>query len=259
MTNYKFTFKVSGKWPKINRTAGKLTLDGRECEFEMPKDSNILILNGVRGNDADVGYIEARRIGQMFLDVLSASHGISLKLLGGFEYESVGGKEKGIKVLVDAILVETPKTIPDKLALSSNWRSASYFRYAEQAEDTFDRYRNYYLALERVGKWYRNVHGINGSDGSVISDTAGAILSDTNRVKEVLADVQKKLGILSSGSLTNDLVDIVYKRNRLALMHSGDPADRQPFDDHNEREVRIALGLVREVSRQYVQYEIRSR
>jgi hypothetical protein len=146
----------------------------------------------------------------------------------------------------------TKVDVPDGFSLSTERRAAAFVRRGDSSNDPFDRFRNYYLAVDAVGKSLRS--GVK--DSAVILETLAAVTQPA-----VVLELATKLRFVlqesspSSPDPVEALNEALYRFFRYALMHSGSAADFTPFNPKDELWVRKVLPIMRGVAWQYVKYE----
>jgi hypothetical protein len=175
----------------------------------------------------------------------------------GYKYENLEDpRERGQVIVADpGVAYPSAPELPDGFSIDREFRGAAYMRRGDSSSDPFERFRNFYLAVDAVGKSFR----AGGKDSTVILDTIERVATPA-----VLLDLDKhiraavKCSTSTSASSAETLNDELYKGFRCALMHSGSSSDFTPFDPNDEALVFPVLKIMRGVAWQYVKYEKRS-
>ena len=149
-------------------------------------------------------------------------------------------------------------TLPNRLDLSTDWRGAAFIRRGDLTPDPFDRFRNYYLAADCIGK---AALARPTKDGLVIAESLSIVATQNVIVSlhRSLENLKVPTNVTMTGEPMHDINAVLYKGFRCALMHSGGAGDFTPFNVDDEETVRSALRLMRGVAWQYVKYHERRR
>src|SRR5262245_5274704 len=96
--------------------------------------------------------------------------------------------------------------LPDGFSISTELRAAAFLRRGDSSTDPFDRFRNYYLAVDAVGKTLR----ATGKDSTRIRDTIARVASS-----DVILELDSRLRttLSSSSSPTANPVEAAQALN----------------------------------------------
>jgi hypothetical protein len=131
--------------------------------------------------------------------------------------------------------------------------AASYYRKGCLSADPFDKFRNFYLAVENISSQiYRKQPG----EPEKIELERALEVCFFNRL-QALAEVAKAEPIFNTKETAiSEVTRILYGTNLCQLNHSKAFNDKKvPFDPENETEVMNALPLVKFVAKNLLEYE----
>lgn len=232
-----------------------LTFEGHEVVVTARRGRRAMLeIEPIEASDREEAHMCARRALNNLLNYLEATIQFPGFLRPGYEYENLEDPtERGQVVVAEpAVAYLSAAELPDGFSIDRDLRAAAYLRRGDCSSDAFDSFRNYYLAVDAVGKCLRT----GGQDSTVILDTIGKVAS-----AEVLLHLDERLrasvkcSVPASAPSAETLNCELYKGFRCALMHSGSSSDFTPFDPADEALVQSVLPVMRRVAWQYVKYE----
>jgi len=144
--------------------------------------------------------------------------------------------------------------------------STPYYRRAHLTNDSFDRFRNLYLASEnvadkiRINKGCRNKHDLKRIYGLESSEESLLRLAlDECFAKDLQPLIQAARHIHTFDDkqlVVPQVSEILYKANRCQLSHAKASEDKKvPFNPQDEEEVKAALPLMDFVAKSLLEYE----
>ena len=132
--------------------------------------------------------------------------------------------------------------------------SKAYFRKAAISNDSFDIFRNYYLAIENVASKIavkRNIR--NYRDGDLIEIALRECFSSD---LELLEDNCNIPGFKPTGNIIEAIAMQLYRSYRCALNHAKNERNNKiPFDDDDEQKVSSVLPLTELIVNSLINYE----
>lgn len=231
----------------------RLIYENTEIIVTTDRNSRSLEISPIQAIDHRTAERVARRALNNLLNYFAAIVQFRGILKSGYQYENLDNQgDRGIVVTPGPVMDYGSKVeLPDGFSLSLELKAAAFLRRGDSSSDTFDRFRNYYLAVDAVGKTLRT----SGKDSTVILDTIEKVAP-----AHVLLDLDKRvrtIGVDPSHSATppEHLNKFLYESYRCALMHSGSSTDFTPFDPDDESKVLQVLNIMRGVAWQYVKHE----
>jgi len=215
-------------------------------------DSMKISVSGIEANNEVAAYPIARQLVEHFLNNLCAEQHFCTIIVRGHSYKNLDTGEGGTTIEADTLMIWRDRELPREFSLSKDWQAAAYWRRAQTSADVFDKFRNLYLIVDRVGK---NVKQSRDSD--VLRNTIRTVaVKDLSKLSGELSKITIPSGISLIGKIEEDLKTLLYKAYRCTLMHAGDTTkDREPFNLEHEREVASALKLMEMVAKLYLDYE----
>ncbi len=256
MPRYRIKLRITEPLPE-ELIEKKLSLNGSEVIVTTGKKPPSLEILPIQSDSHEVAMLTARRALNNLLNYFASVVQFRGTLEPGYEYGSLDcSEERGIVLTPDPVIdYRTKVDVPDGFSLSTERRAAAFVRRGDSSHDPFDRFRNYYLAVDAVGKSLRSAV----KDAAVIRET----FAEVTQQAVVLELATKLRSVLQKSSPSSpNLVEAVealneslYKSFRCALMHSGSAADFTPFNSEDELRVRKVLPIMRGVAWQYVKYE----
>jgi len=132
--------------------------------------------------------------------------------------------------------------------------SKAYFRKAAISNDSFDIFRNYYLAIETVAsKIAVKINICNYTDGELIKIALRECFSSD---LELLEDNCSIPGIKTTDDIIEDIAALLFKEYRCALNHAKNERNNKiPFDDDDEQKVSSVLPLTKFIVNSLINYE----
>lgn len=252
MARYRIELTLRDPCP-FELTHHEINVGGMDYRIEFDATRRSMSLSEVTGSDHQMAARSARDTANRFLNFLFALSQFPGELEADYKYENLDVENDRGQVVHAGPVVgySFQGPLPDKLDLSTDRRGAAFVRRGDLARDPFDRFRNYFLAADCIGKSLTST-----SDSIVIADTLSiiatpAIIESLNRC---LAKVNIPNSVNFTGDPVKDINTVLYKGFRCALMHSGDTADFTPFNVGDEEMVVSALRLMRGVAWQYVKF-----
>ena len=255
MPRYRITLKLNKNCPP-NLNEHKLLMNGAHYNVAIGKDGISLSLSPLDQADREHAARTARQVTNRFLNRLTAFTHYSTRIEPGYGYENIdNSSEKGD--VVEAVGIASsrlhPARLPKEVGLDQELTGAAFLRCGDLSDDPFDSFRNYYLAVDRIGK---SVRGRRKPDSSVITDTIHIVQHKiVNDLADRLTTIRLPSSVRLSGKVPEDLNNVLYGNLRCALMHSGGSNDFVPFDLDDEETVRSALPIMRGLAWQYVKHE----
>jgi hypothetical protein len=253
MPRYRIKLRITEPLPE-ELFEKKLSLNGSEVIVTTGKKPPSLEILPIQSDGHEAAMLTARRALNNLLNYFASVVQFRGTLEPGYEYASLDrSEERGIVLTPDPVIVYLTKVdVPDGFSLSTERRAAAFVRRGDSSNDPFDRFRNYYLAVDAVGKSLRSVV----KDSAVILETFAEVTQPAV-VLELATKLRSVLQVSSPSSPkpVEALNEALYRSFRCALMHSGSAADFTPFNPEDELQVRKVLPIMRGVAWQYVKYE----
>lgn len=253
MPRYRIKLRITEPLPE-ELFEKKLWLNGSEVIVTTGKKPPSLEILPIQSDGHETAMLTARRALNNLLNYFASIVQFRGRLEPCYEYASLDrSEERGIVLTPDPEIVYLTKVdVPDGFSLSTERRAAAFVRRGDSSTDPFDRFRNYYLAVDAVGKSLRSVT----KDSTVILETFAEVTQHAV-VLELASKLRSVLPVLptSSPNPVEALNVVLYKSFRSALMHSGLAADFTPFNPDDELRVWKILPIMRGVAWQYVKYE----
>ncbi|MDR8392573.1 hypothetical protein NC796_15565 [Aliifodinibius sp. S!AR15-10] len=254
MNSYKFEFHLTKTCP-IDLSGRKIRYNGNTYNIELPANKREITIYPVEGDSHETAEILARDIVNLFLTKIFSriQYGpIVQPVYGWSDLDNPTSKAQVVKVPKPSWFTGDTR-IGKKLSLSDDLIGAAHMRAGDLATGPFDSFRNYYLAVDSIGKRVRG----KGNDSTVISDTLQLVVCKTKikSLSKLLKEVEIPQGVKLKQDEIKNIETVLYKAFRCALMHSGKKSDLTPFNSKDERQVNSALRLMRGTAWQYVRYE----
>jgi hypothetical protein len=170
MNSYKFEFYLSKACP-IDLTERKVIFNGKSYNIDLSDNKSNLTIYPVKGNSHESAKILARDIVNLFLNKIFSriQYGpIIQQSYGWSNLHEPSSQTQVLKIPGSFLSWFTGDTrIGKRINLSDNLIGAAHMRAGDLAIGPFDSFRNYYLAVDSIGKRVRGT----GEDRTVISDT----------------------------------------------------------------------------------------
>ena len=259
MAEWEVTLTVTEPCP-VQFDRHRVVLDGRDYVVSTEGGGQELAVQPVEAVDYNAAAITARDVLNLLLNRLCAEMQYCPAVVPlGYKYRSLDDPPQGAAIVrqVGPARAYRHRDIPDPLTLSNTHVGSAFFRAGNIATNPFEMFRNYYLAVDAVGK---RVRGRPEPDRTVIEDTAPIVLSeqDQQTLASALAGVTLPAGLALTGNAAHDLNEVLYGGFRCALMHSGSDSDFVPFDAVDEEQVSSAIDPMRGLALRYARYEMES-
>lgn len=243
-------------------------------EFDLSSKSPVMVEKGevitdkgyptvtvrdVKANSTDEAVAIAKSKAEIFLNELSWRHGINLQISTGWSvgpydsFETRHIKQTRIVVrLKGGHRPRYPKTIE---AITGKESAAkAYWRKAQLSQDTFDKFRNLYLAIENVAS--KIVTAKNKQDVNDFELLRTALHERFASDEQTLIKHSHVRGFKHTGDIIEEVTELLYKGYRCELNHSKEEREKKvPFDYESEEEVSSVLHLTEFVARSVLEYE----
>ncbi|MEX1195741.1 MAG: methylamine utilization protein MauJ [Dehalococcoidia bacterium] len=236
----------------------EVTYEGSQMCIAMGEQS--LKVTKISAPTQDSARRVAFQLANHFLDGL-AREGISLELDPRNSSVSAAGRtfhrlgmESGVRVSVGGNQPTARGTIgaPIKPHVSGS-EAASYYRKAALANDKFDQFRNYYLAVENIADKITGPSA--GIKEKAVLEDSMRVVFQTNPV-ELIQSAERAMGSVNADDPIPETVSFLYVGNRCQLNHAKASQDKLiPFRDEDEQAVARALPLVRFVAEAFLTHE----
>jgi hypothetical protein len=251
---YQISFRLSEPCP-VDLAGRNVKVGASLFSVRLDEEGAILRLEHIAAENVDEAEIRARDVANLLLNRLCALMQYCSELLPGFEYANLSEPQERGQVVTPGVAegyLNSP-TLPEEIELLPEQQGSAFFRAGNIARNPFEAFRNYYLAVDAIGK---RIQGA-GKDSTVVADTLRTVANEDmiTVLAARLHDVTPPPNLRLSGDAVEDLNEVLYKGFRCALMHSGGSSDFVPFDAPDEQQVRSALRLMRGLAWQYVKYE----
>jgi hypothetical protein len=130
----------------------------------------------------------------------------------------------------------------------------NYYRKAAISLDTFDKFRNLYLAIENVAS---KIEVVKNQDSFRELDLMRIALQECFSLNKQLLEAHSHVyGFENTGDIFLDVATFLYKRNRVQLSHSKASKNKKiPFNPNDEWEVQVSLPLAEFVAKSLISYE----
>lgn len=130
----------------------------------------------------------------------------------------------------------------------------AYYRKAAISQDTFDKFRNLYLAIENVASKIALAKGERSRSELKILNFA--LQECFVSQEQLLKDNSHAYGFENTGDIFGDVARFLYRTNRVQLNHSKAGEDKKvPFNPDDEWRVRVSLHLAELVAKSLISYE----
>ena len=250
---YRITIRLTERLPE-DLTGQRCVLAGSEVFVGATAKPPALSIHPISAGGPEEAMLVARRALNNLLNHFASVVQFRGYLENGYQYEPLDGSTGGTVLTPEPVVVYMARVdVPDGFLLETERRAAAFVRRGDASRDPFDRFRNYYLAADSVGK---RLPGPQASDSRLLERTLPVVASAS-----ILVELVKQLTTAdpslaqAAGSPESLLNAGLYNSFRCALMHSGSASDFVPFDPEDELRVSSMLRCMRGVARQYVNYE----
>ena len=145
-----------------------------------------------------------------------------------------------------------PGTLKEVITKASD--AKTYYRKAAISQDSFDKFRNLYLAIENVASKIAVAKGKHiDSESELLQFALQACFSSNS---QLLKEHTHIYGFENTGDIFLDVATFLYKKNRVQLSHSkASERKKIPFNPSDEREVQVSLPLAELVAKSLLSYE----
>lgn len=262
-------YKVSLDLDKKSALEIESDVDGARCCLVLNKAC--LVVEDVDAQSEDEAVKRAREVGGKFLDMVCYAYKFAARIRSDtaqIEYYDQSGVRHVTMELNATIKAEATVAIqrvdefgnvisdsrkPGKVPFQY-CEAMSYFRKAQLSADSFDKFRNYYLAAENASSIICKQLNIHPRGDENLFITA---LRHTYRTDESgLLEMARKIGIKSVTNL-QELGNVLYRNYRCALNHSKDRCPKKlPFNSDDERDVRRITPLMHNVAEKMIAFAL---
>ncbi len=129
-----------------------------------------------------------------------------------------------------------------------------YYRKAAISQDSFDKFRNLYLAIENVSSKIALAKGAYFR--YELESLQFALQECFSSNEQLLKDNSHARGFENTGDIFLDVARFLYKTNRVQLSHSKAGEDKKvPFNPDDEWRVQVSLHLAELVAKSLLSYE----
>jgi len=202
---------------------------------------------------------KARGRAEALLDELCWQYEIELEIGNGctvMKQDSPGTrhiKKYEIEVYVGGGHGKKTPGVLDKVEIRAS-DAKTYYRKATISEDAFDKFRNFYLAIENVAS---KVAAARAEAFHYESDLLKFALEECFcSDKKALKEHSHGYGFRSTGDIFEDATALLWEKNRVQISHSKESRQKKvPFNPAHEREVQGSLHLAEFVARSLIGYE----
>jgi hypothetical protein len=130
----------------------------------------------------------------------------------------------------------------------------AYYRKAALSRDSFDRFRNLYLAIENVASKIAAAEDEHGL--SELELLRFALKECFSSKRQLLEEHSQARGSENTGDIFLSVATLLYKKDRVQLSHSkAGEKKKTPFNRVDEEEVETSLFLAEFVAKSLISYE----
>lgn len=254
MARFEFLFRLSKPAPtdlvdrRVGTSVGYLNIS-------LPRGKRELRVWPITGPDKEAAHLDAVTAVNEFLNYIFSRIQYAAQLDSSYRWSDLDNPGTGGTVIhVEPLSWFAGRmVIGRRLRLPRDQRGSAYMRAGDMAISIFDKFRNFYLAVDWVGKQIRPT----GSDRTLLADTLSTVTSQRilRSLYSGLSEVIVPAGVTLTGHVIQDISVVLYRGFRCALMHAGDQSDFPPFNPRSTQQVGTALRTMRSVAWQYVKYE----
>ena len=243
-------------------------------EFNLKSRSPIMVENGdvildkgyssitvrnVQADSNDDAINEARPKAEAFLDELCHLYEIKLEVGNGL---TVGSQESPATRHIKKYTLKgtlkgwhrkkIPRVLKEIEVKPSD--AKTYYRKALISKDPFDKFRNFYLAIENVAS---KIIATKGKGTYKELDLLKIALQECfSSNKRQLKEHSHVHGFENTGDIFLDVASFLYKKNRVQLSHSKASENKKiPFNPADEWQVQVSLTLAELVAKSLLSYE----
>lgn len=232
-----------------------------EGDVILDKGCSTVTVRNVEAETHDDAEGKARPKANALLDELSRQYDVNLELGNGCTIMLQDSpttrhiKEYDMKVYArGGHRKKYPHTLKEVVTKASD--AKAYYRKAAISQDTFDKYRNLYLAIENVASKIAAAKGKRFGYGHELDLLKFALQECFSSNADLLEGYHHLPGFSDTGDIVLDLATFLYKKNRVQLSHAKASESRKiPFNAADEWEVQVALPLAELVAKSLLTYE----
>jgi len=239
------------------KTKSPLTVENGDVIVD--KGFKTVTVRNVEADSTDDAEKKARREANAFVDELCLQYGVNLEVGSGWTVGPQNSpttrhiKKYFIKVNVrGGHRKRIPRKVKEVSIRPSN--SKAYWRKASLSQDTFDIFRNLYLAIEHVASKIAAAKGKGTCrDSELIELALDECFSSTVHSLERYLPVR---GFASTGDTIRDVAAFLYKAHRCELNHSKVTGNTKvPYVYDDEWDVQVAIPITEFVAKSLIAYE----
>lgn len=243
-------------------------------EFNLNKKSPMTIENGdaildrgydtvtvrnIEANSNEEAEVKAREKANHLLNQLSIKYGVKLSLKDSVTIgKQSSPDERHIRTYRTKIrLAGYHRKLPPRKIDSIDIKPSeakAYYRAALMANNHYDEFRNFYLAIENIAT-DKSVFCTSAKSQREFITNALKRCFPTEEDKQKLRDHAHTIGFNDTGKIYEDVSEFLYKENRNQLNHAkATESKKLPFKEKNVREVRNACFLAEYVAKSLIEY-----
>jgi hypothetical protein len=223
------------------------------------KGYSTVTVRNVQATSHDDAENKARPKANAFLDELCRQYEINLEIGNGCTIGPQDSpttrhiKKYNIKIILKGgHRKRIPRVLKEVEIRPSD--AKTYYRKAAMSNDTFDKFRNLYLAIENVASKIAVAKGEHFRFESELLQFALQECFSSN--KQLLEKHSHVYGFENTGDIFHDVARFLYAKNRVQLNHSKASNNKKiPFNPNDEREVQVSLPLAELVAKSLISYE----
>jgi hypothetical protein len=253
---------------------------------EVKENNSQVVISVVQAASIDEALKKASSAANQFLNELSRKFSVHLAIKGesyAVEHVAPSGEKQVVVHPEPASCVMSGRLIAVKKDASGNTvevrdsqkpgkidvkpsDATPYYRRAHLTNDSFDRFRNLYLASEnvadkiRISKEYSNkgdlerIYGLKSYEESLLRLALDECFA---KGPQPLIQAARHIHTFDDKQpVVPQVARILYKANRCQLNHSKASGDKKiPFDPQDEEEVKAALPLIESAAKSLLDYE----
>ena len=223
------------------------------------KGYSTVTVRNVEAESHDEAINRARPKAEAFLDELCRLYEIKLEVGNGLTVEpQESPATRHIKKYTSKITLKgwhrkkTPRVLGEIEVKPSD--AKTYYRKALISKDPFDKFRNFYLAIENVAS---KIIATKGKGTYKELDLLKIALQECfSSNKRQLEEHSHVYGFKNTGDIFLDVASFLYKKNRVQLSHSKASENKKiPFNPDDEWQVQVSLTLAELVAKSLLSYE----
>jgi len=223
------------------------------------KGYSTVTVRNVQADSTEEAPHKARPIADALLDELCWQYDIKLEVANGWTVTLQDSpttrhiKKYTVKVTArGGHRKRIPRVLKDIRTRSSD--AKTYYRKAAISRDPFDKFRNFYLAIENVASKIATAKNRHSRYESNLLQFALQECFSSN--KQLLEQHSHVYGFENTGDIFLDVATFLYKKNRVQLSHSkAGEKKKTPFNPADEWEVQVSLPLAELVAKSLLSYE----